>query len=253
MTDPYKILGVSPSASEEEIKKAYKALAKKYHPDMNIGAPNIDEIQAKFVEVQQAYNLIMDIKQGKASYNPHGQSNGNPHGQSGYGNPYGQSSYGSYQNGGYSYTYTYGPFGFYEGSYNNYNLHANPDNTDDLPMQEAVRLINSRRFQEALQTLMHSSSRSARWHYLCALAYTGMGNMSKAREMAKAAVDAEPSNQTYCEFSESLYRSSARYTSTGRTYTRPSILNNFCVRLILFNALLNLLGCFCNSCCCCKR
>ncbi len=249
MNDPYKILGVSPNASDDEVKKAYKTLAKKYHPDMNIGASNIEEIQAKFVEIQQAYNLIMDIRQGKASYNPNGSQGSNP-----YSNYGGYSSSGGYSNssGGYTYTY-YGPFGFYGSSgFNNYNLHAEHSSSDDPYMGEAVDYINQRRFQDALYSLSRSTNRSARWHYLCALAYTGMGNMSKAREMAKAAVDAEPSNSTYADFSESLYRSGTRYTSTGSTYSRPGILNNFCVRLIIFNALLNLIGCLCNGCCGCN-
>ena len=38
--DPYKILGVSPDATDEEVKKAYKQLSKKYHPDANINNPN---------------------------------------------------------------------------------------------------------------------------------------------------------------------------------------------------------------------
>lgn len=240
MSDPYKILGVSPNASDEEIKKAYKTLAKKYHPDMNIGAPNIDEIQAKFVEVQQAYNLILDIKQGKASYSPNGGTYGN---QNTYGNPYG--SQGTYHSNGYTYTYTYSPFGFGGSGYNSYNLHAEPDVSDDIFMQNAVKYINQHMYQEALYSLQQSSNRSARWHYLSALAYTGMGNMTKAREMAKAAVDAEPSNNTYADFSEALHRSYSRYTTTGSRYARPTILNNFCVRLILFNALLNLFSCCC--------
>lgn len=55
--DPYKALRLNRSASPEEIKAAYKALAKKLHPDRNIGNPKAAE---KFKEVQEAYDLLMD-------------------------------------------------------------------------------------------------------------------------------------------------------------------------------------------------
>ena len=58
--DPYKVLGVSYDSSDEEIKKAYKTLSRKYHPDANIGNPNQAEYEEKFKEVQQAYHMIMD-------------------------------------------------------------------------------------------------------------------------------------------------------------------------------------------------
>jgi len=57
MSDPYTILGVSKKASEEEIKKTYRKLAKKYHPDLN---PNNKEIEKKFKEITAAYNLLSD-------------------------------------------------------------------------------------------------------------------------------------------------------------------------------------------------
>ena len=60
MIDPYQILGVSQDASEDEIKKAYRSLSRKYHPDANINNPNKEEAEAKFKEVQQAYQKIMD-------------------------------------------------------------------------------------------------------------------------------------------------------------------------------------------------
>ena len=59
MTDPYQVLGVSPTASDDEVKKAYRTLCKKYHPDANVGKPDAAQTEKKFMEVQQAYEEIM--------------------------------------------------------------------------------------------------------------------------------------------------------------------------------------------------
>ena len=63
MTDPYEVLGVSRGASDDEIKKAYRKLSRTYHPDANINNPNKDQAEAKFKEVQQAYDQIIKGKQ----------------------------------------------------------------------------------------------------------------------------------------------------------------------------------------------
>ena len=55
VADPYKVLGVAPSASEEEIKKAYRDLSKKYHPDLNPGDENAAR---KMSEINAAYDQI---------------------------------------------------------------------------------------------------------------------------------------------------------------------------------------------------
>ena len=74
MSDPYTILGVSSSATDDEVKKAYRTLSKKYHPDMNINNPNKEETTKKFKEVQNAYDQIMDMRK-------HGYTNANQYQQ----------------------------------------------------------------------------------------------------------------------------------------------------------------------------
>lgn len=68
MTDPYQVLGITRNASDEEIKKAYRALSRRYHPDANVNNPNKAAAEEKFKEVQQAYDQIMKEKQQGSSY-----------------------------------------------------------------------------------------------------------------------------------------------------------------------------------------
>lgn len=67
MLDPYSVLGVSGDASMDEIKKAYRKLSRKYHPDANINNPNKEEAEEKFKQVQQAYDQIVREREQGAS------------------------------------------------------------------------------------------------------------------------------------------------------------------------------------------
>lgn len=81
--NPYEVLGVSQNASKDEVKKAYRELSRKYHPDANIDNPLADLAEERFKEVQDAYETIMNPKD-QGSYGS-GNSYG---GGSGYGGGY---------------------------------------------------------------------------------------------------------------------------------------------------------------------
>lgn len=65
MTDPYKVLGISQDATDEEVKKAYRELAKKYHPDNYVNTPMAELAGEKMKEINEAYNQIKQIRQNK--------------------------------------------------------------------------------------------------------------------------------------------------------------------------------------------
>lgn len=69
MDDPYKVLGVSPDASDEEIKKAYRRLARKYHPDVN---PGDEEAARQMQRINAAYEQIKNPEKARSGYDPFG-------------------------------------------------------------------------------------------------------------------------------------------------------------------------------------
>ena len=181
------MLGVSPSASDDEIKKAYRDLTRKYHPDANVDNPLADLAEEKFKEVQEAYDTIMKERASGNSggYSDGGGSNSSYGGSSSYGDGNTGSGYGNYQSA-----------------------------QQDPRLQAAVNYINSRRYREALNTLDQVPERSALWYYLSGCANAGLGNNVLARDHAAQAVNMEPNNLQYRQLLNQLDFSSRRYQNS---------------------------------------
>lgn len=217
MQDPYRVLGVAPTASEDEIKKAYRTLAKKYHPDVNNGSP---EAEARMKEVNEAYSTIMKMRREGTSG---GYSQGTGHG---YG-PYGSYGYGS---------------GGYNG--NGYSSAGSPR------MNAARNYLRSGYYQEALRILEEMNERTAEWYYLCGEANLGLGNRIAALNYARQAVSMDPNNPEYQFLVSRLEGSSQFYQTNGAQhgFDAPTALcQNPCTACCLANVLCN---CLCNGCFC---
>jgi molecular chaperone DnaJ len=105
--DYYEVLGVSKSASDDEIKKSFRKLAVKYHPDKN---PGDKEAESKFREANEAYEVLKD-KQKRERYDQFGHAGvGGPSGYPGGGNPFGNGA-GGFQYGGQSFNFDFGDGG----------------------------------------------------------------------------------------------------------------------------------------------
>ncbi len=230
--DPYKVLGIEPTATDEEVKKAYRKLSRKYHPDANVNNPHPELAEEKFKQVQFAYDQIMKMRERGSSYG------GGSYGGYGQGS-YGQGGYGSY--GGFG---GFGGFGGYGGQ----NARSTDNmSEEDLRLQAAMNYVNSGHYKEAMNILNNLDNRTAKWYYVHAATSYGLGNQAQALESAKKAVDMEPNNYQYQQLLQRLQGGGGWYQTTGTGYGRSkSGMDDLCCNLLLWNLCC---GCGPGPCC----
>lgn len=207
MLDPYNVLGVARSASDEEIKKAYRKLSRKYHPDANINNPNKAQAEEKFKLVQQAYEQVMKEREYGSSYGTHAG---------------------------------YGGFG---GSQNQQSATASDDD-DTRHMAAAANYLQTGHYQEAWNVLQNIRNRDARWFYFAALASSGLGNNVQAMEYASRASSMDPGNMEYQMLLQRLQGGGQWYDTMQRGYGGPTVDmgGNCCCKLCLANMICNMCG-----------
>ena len=198
ITDPHKVLGVSPDASDEEIKRAYRRLAKKYHPDLN---PGVKEAAEKMQQINAAYEQIKNPEKAQP----------NQGGYSGYGG--------------------YDPFGGFGGGYRQRTY--SEDTSGDSYQRSAYQYIRFGRYQEAINTLNASTTRDARWYYLSALANDGIGNQVTALEHIRRAVSMDPGNPEYLDALDRIQSGGAAYRERSGDFRGFSMGGSPCAGLCL--------------------
>ncbi|MBR5792081.1 MAG: DnaJ domain-containing protein [Ruminiclostridium sp.] len=180
MNDPYSVLGVSSSASDEEIKKAYRELVKKYHPDNYANNPLADLAEDKMKEVNEAYDAIVKMRTQGGGY----RTSGHAGGSQGYG---GGQSYGN------------------QGSYNN------------VSFQQVRLLINQNNLGEAERILRSSPSQTAEWYYLMGTIAYRKGWMDDARQNFYTACSMDPTNMEYRQAMNSMNMQGGRGMYRGNS------------------------------------
>ena len=171
ISDPYKVLGLEQDATADDIKKAYRLMAKKYHPDLHPNDPSITE---KMNEINEAYDMLTNPEKYAAK---RVQQEAQEQQESGWETVREQST-------------------VQQGI-------ARPEvlPEDPVEVELVIQYINKNLPADAIRVLtkITSEGRNARWHYLSALASYMQGNYAQAADHMQKATQMEPQNQTYMQ------------------------------------------------------
>lgn len=215
MRDPYQVLGVPSTATDEEVKKAYRNLAKKYHPDNYHDDPLADLAQEKMKEINEAYEEIQNQRK---------------RGASGTGSNYG----------------AYG--GSYGGSYGGYGANGYGGSYD--PAIQRIRLaIRQGNLNLAEELLNAMTDHDAEWSFLKGAICYRRGWLDEARRYYQNAVNMDPDNQEYQRALDIAEGRSTAYRPEGYdNVTTGTCGNGDCLRLCGATLCCNAFGvpiCFC--------
>ena len=215
MRDPYQVLGVPSTATDDEVKKAYRDLARKYHPDNYHDNPLADLAQERMKEINEAYESIQS--QRKAARNGGGYS-----GTTGYGG----ASYGGYGTG-----------------------YSSPYGAGATRLQRVRMAISQGNLNLAEELLNAQTDHDAEWNFLKGVICTRRGWLDEARRYFQTAVQMDPDDPEYRQALDMAEGRQSTYRPAGYgSVTTGGCDNTDCLRLCGISLCCNALGvpvCFC--------
>lgn len=181
--NPYEVLGLKPSASQDEIKAAYRKLIKQYHPDQYTNNPLKDLADEKMREINAAYDTL--TKNGGSNSSSYSNSNSS-------------------------------------NNYSNANSNTSGSGASGYNYSQVRSLLQMRRYRDAEQILNGISNRDAEWNFLYGIVLHNKGWYDQALMHIQTATNMDPNNFEYRQTLNNLSQKSTGYANnyyrtTGRS------------------------------------
>ena len=206
MNDPYQILGVPETASDEEVKRAYRELARKYHPDNYHDNPLADLAQEKMKDINAAYEQITKMRSGAKGG-----------GDSSAGTSGSYSGYGGYQ-----------------------QQYSSQSSSGSSVLQQVRIAINTGNISRAEALLANYSDHNAEWNFLRGAVCYRRGWMDEAKRYYQTACQMDPGNAEYRQALEFMERGTeSAYRPGGQPFGTEVCGGNLCLPLCCLWSLCN--------------